>query len=448
MDRAADVSSPQRPSHTWAQRRRGDYGDIPLDPIEHGGIALYERIRDKLRNLLSENALDDFGIFEWDKLTGFDPLADADALSEHDRNTLHSLDIARRKLIKHVRAMFRDHVESALQPSPEPSSVLAHLIRAQRLHYIPEGEAKEMEALQRGLNSCQRALCPFFWENLNSDFKNLQHRTYLESSVSKLTYQYNLCVVGAEQAQLVSPYAPNPEGLFPSAISTRRFVLSTFLNDLSLRMKALSLGVLGSDLENESQGAPMLISDHIIRKLDENELKYLPIWAGGCDDGSGGVFQDVVPSTEMGPSEPGPSYHTGWTVATETDASTVTQAASVSDLGLHNLDITNAPRSLDAQDSHSAATRAGLGASTASEQFVISDGDFADAMFHAPADHQTIGQALVTYVNNGDDNSDLDDFNCDNSVSNDDEDVDMLLSDSDTISAGSAGGTASDFEMV
>ncbi|KAL8965111.1 MAG: hypothetical protein Q9183_004021 [Haloplaca sp. 2 TL-2023] len=45
--------------------------------------------------------------------------------------------------------------------------------------------------------------------------------------------------------------------------------------------------------------------------LDESEWKYLPLYAGGLDDGTGGVFDDDVPSAETGFSTAGPSIHTG-----------------------------------------------------------------------------------------------------------------------------------------
>ena len=52
--------------------------------------------------------------------------------------------------------------------------------------------------------------------------------------------------------------------------------------------------------------------------LDEEEWKYLPLWAGGNDDGTGGVFDETnVPNLEAGGfSAPGPSIHTGQTPAT------------------------------------------------------------------------------------------------------------------------------------
>ncbi|KAJ5102395.1 hypothetical protein NUU61_004617 [Penicillium alfredii] len=47
--------------------------------------------------------------------------------------------------------------------------------------------------------------------------------------------------------------------------------------------------------------------------LTENEYRFLPLWAGGNDDGTGGVFTDHnIPAMETdGFSAPGPSFHTG-----------------------------------------------------------------------------------------------------------------------------------------
>ena len=45
--------------------------------------------------------------------------------------------------------------------------------------------------------------------------------------------------------------------------------------------------------------------------LSDSEWKYLPLWAGGNDDGSGGVFNDDVPIAESGFSTAGPNVHTG-----------------------------------------------------------------------------------------------------------------------------------------
>lgn len=49
--------------------------------------------------------------------------------------------------------------------------------------------------------------------------------------------------------------------------------------------------------------------------LSDKEFALLPLWAGGMNDGSGGVFATEVPFAERGaPNQPGPSYHTGSTL--------------------------------------------------------------------------------------------------------------------------------------
>lgn len=45
--------------------------------------------------------------------------------------------------------------------------------------------------------------------------------------------------------------------------------------------------------------------------LRDSEWKYLPTWAGGDDDGSGGVFAGPIPIAEAGFSTAGPNLHTG-----------------------------------------------------------------------------------------------------------------------------------------
>lgn len=59
--------------------------------------------------------------------------------------------------------------------------------------------------------------------------------------------------------------------------------------------------------------------------LTDNEFKYLPLWAGGNDDGSGGVFgdQDIPDLDTGGFSRPGPAIHTGSTISSSRSASII-----------------------------------------------------------------------------------------------------------------------------
>lgn len=66
---------------------------------------------------------------------------------------------------------------------------------------------------------------------------------------------------------------------------------------------------------------PLRRSTHLALGILEEEFKFLPLWAGGRDDGTGAVFADMsVPDTDMGAIEPGPKYRTGQTIAASSTA--------------------------------------------------------------------------------------------------------------------------------
>lgn len=99
--------------------------------------------------------------------------------------------------------------------------------------------------------------------------------------------------------------------------------------------------------------------------LEEEEFKYLPLWAGGNDDGTGGVFaldQDVPMLETGGFSRPGPAVHTGSSdgadsASTADSFSTIhpSEAASTMQRASHQ-----ATASHDAETIASASTDSGL----------------------------------------------------------------------------------------
>ncbi|KAI1737259.1 hypothetical protein F4680DRAFT_428924 [Xylaria scruposa] len=62
----------------------------------------------------------------------------------------------------------------------------------------------------------------------------------------------------------------------------------------------------------------------LVLNLSDEEFKFLPLWAGGLDDGTGGVYQPDIPDAERGfPIAPGPGFCTGETI-TDDRSSTIT----------------------------------------------------------------------------------------------------------------------------
>ena len=74
---------------------------------------------------------------------------------------------------------------------------------------------------------------------------------------------------------------------------SRFFDLEIFLYEANERIHTVCARMLSSKstkIENPDFGI-----SNVLRCLTEKECKYLPLWAGGNDDGSGGVFDDEIP---------------------------------------------------------------------------------------------------------------------------------------------------------
>lgn len=89
------------------------------------------------------------------------------------------------------------------------------------------------------------------------------------------------------------------------------FSLSDFLDEVRRYLDRVSSNMLrrGADGEHDwSSTCDTLLC------LSDDEYKFLPLWAGGYDDGTGGVFENHVPFADKGPAGPGPGFHTGSTL--------------------------------------------------------------------------------------------------------------------------------------
>ena len=99
--------------------------------------------------------------------------------------------------------------------------------------------------------------------------------------------------------------------------------LDVFWDELGYKLRTHARRYSDPNLAPQVAGAvwELQMSSHLLVALDEREYSFLPLWAGGNDDGSGGVFQADIPDSEMGPVAPGPSFHTGHSQTGESVAS-------------------------------------------------------------------------------------------------------------------------------
>ncbi|KAJ5965187.1 uncharacterized protein N7479_005063 [Penicillium vulpinum] len=112
-----------------------------------------------------------------------------------------------------------------------------------------------------------------------------------------------------------SPYFPPVSSMPPKTdISTEIFHEKTFKDELHSFLRQYALEML-------QQPDPPTMRHELtdtLTCLTYNEFQYLPLWAGGNDDGTGGVFTDlIIPAMDIGGfSGPGPAVHTGSVAST------------------------------------------------------------------------------------------------------------------------------------
>ncbi|KAK4197254.1 hypothetical protein QBC40DRAFT_107058 [Triangularia verruculosa] len=418
VDYASTVRSPRLPKESWVGRPRDDYGDFPSDPVEYAARAFLERITATFRTLKSDTVFDSFPvrISEWERLMAMRDIV--------DRSGYPELQDVYSKLTRALVNTFHWAVDRIHLADRSDYGIhgcdgkLVELTEAQRRHYLPSKNHLPLPMAYSKLVRSQQVLTPFFWKAMRE-----KANSYVQEAAS---------VFGAEQVQqttrkfnrdITEVYDPQARAMLEQMSVTGRggrsaFDLAKFHNELEYAIRALTDRILK---HYDGVLFPFFLSDHLLLNLEDNELKYLPIWADGLDDGSGGVFQEVIPEAEMGPSEPGPGYHTGYTVAgTDTDmgASTVggyaATVVSKSDLGLGGLELDDATvaRSVSVQQTGEGRSEWG-GIISRNMRRVVAvpsemmsedrfteegDGEWDEAMYQRPEGHQAVGQALERYV--------------------------------------------------
>lgn len=85
-----------------------------------------------------------------------------------------------------------------------------------------------------------------------------------------------------------------------------------------------------SDLGCQTESLDLGIVNTLVC-LEDSEWKYLPLWAGGNDDGSNGVYNDDLPTAEHGFTTPGPEVHDGSTPANSVKAPSEFELVSAGD---------------------------------------------------------------------------------------------------------------------
>ena len=167
----------------------------------------------------------------------------------------------------------------------------------------------------------ERLLTRSFWQsfsssglfagptNMDIDLLQLEEISPAETALRQNGVFEVVDMAELETQAMLYRRSPNPRNPFNQSHSTFNLRLlfeqaTEYLNDVESRI----LRYTDADLRAEAH--TLSLSDFIV-SLEDSEFKYLPLWAGGCDDGSGGVYDDNVPFATEGFSHPGPNVHLG-----------------------------------------------------------------------------------------------------------------------------------------
>lgn len=128
-----------------------------------------------------------------------------------------------------------------------------------------------------------------------------QNHAYLQARLVEDSSQFSF-------ANNPKPFSANPDPSpnQPDIDEAHNFDLSTFLKELGHHIEDICLSML-----SKPDGSEFTILTNTLLCLTDNEWQYLPLWAGGNDDGSGGVTSADVPPAyyaNVGGLTPGVQY--------------------------------------------------------------------------------------------------------------------------------------------
>ncbi|KAI3320059.1 hypothetical protein HD806DRAFT_507624 [Xylariaceae sp. AK1471] len=254
---------------SWFGRPYGSVTEEQETCIQHAAQKMAQRAEDMWKQLNSPDVNQCLGLTEWPD--------SHPAVCEKIRQYI-------RKILSNTMndAMGSDYLNLELDA-----------IDQKRVQYVPAANFISTRDIYLNLSPAQQILTPYFWNSF----------AHLAKKRDEF-FMYVPC-----------PVIDMPPQILGSGLQKLPFNRGTFYHQLSLVVRNLRDIWVQPNLEvNISKTRPLVLG------LSDEEYKFLPLWAGGLDDGTGGVYQTEIPDAERGfPIGPGPSFRTGETVDEDDD---------------------------------------------------------------------------------------------------------------------------------
>lgn len=409
---AGSSNTPKAAAYTVFGRKRRDPGDDLYNLIQHAARAMVERVSRPVNLLVSDTIYDDLMVPEWlrlQKLIGMLESRPDDLDSRWAKISAVSLAGALKKL-------WKKHVVHNLLQKPLDADVLTK-IDDHRATYVDIQHFNRFEFIYNQFNNVQKALCPFMYECVGRKWN------YIGCGFTQSSTQPNFYRMAGDLWQILQKILmDNHEFVRDPAWQE---VLNLQRYDPNDRDERLTLEDMISGSHNafdpkvfEDTLHPFLrpfydecsrlgleiqmnMTPHLLLNLHQDELKFLPLWAGGNDDGTGGVFEPSLPPADYGPAGPGPAYHTGITIPSDASSTAGSVSSVLRDLRLGG-GSTIGPGSVDVQDGISTVFNPNKvvadDISIRSESFTDGGSDYGNARFAVLADGQSIADAVGAVV--------------------------------------------------
>ncbi|KAF7544504.1 hypothetical protein G7Z17_g9886 [Cylindrodendrum hubeiense] len=412
LKEADNKVSDKKPTQTTVfGRKLGDLPDELSNLVQHSARAFIERMSNVDANLRNPDMFDYWDIEEWNRLRAIEQL-----LSQEKSPTAAK---ALAKIQGLMQALVYEITETYDFSTSKALSTNVHAynsIDQDRATYVEPKDYERLAPIIKNLSPVQRLLCSLTYNELGS---NLESTLYFKTR-SRVPDQkrmlFSLLVDNAanavqevidENLMLAQSEAWAP--CFDSNCLDQYTVIFRpvrrpliDLNELELSIKDRLRPITLSWIRHEID-PPLNITRHLLLTLTNNEMKFLPLWAGGCDDGTGGVFETQIPPATMGPNGPGPSYHTGMTIPSLPSSG---EGSMIEDLAELRLWGSTTVGSVDVHDSISTVYRPDRviadDVSMASEAFTAGGAEYQAAKFEVPADHQSMGSAVDMLIEDAD----------------------------------------------
>lgn len=320
VERALEPANVEVNQTTILGRPRTSLSDDISTVVQHTTNNVRARVKETAKRLYSGNPQDWLQAPAWKTMLEVGELLEADFLNNQDD--------AFEPAIKNILQQFyeiietvSDYIKTAVSRSGKAIPGLGRRIEIDndRLAYAKAG-FPSIESIIGTLHNEELLLFPFFWTKLKEETDDWN--SFFEWTTFSVNGLPTPCLgktmegfCSRVNGGIMKGMFPSLQSRFPQGLSLDIWALHDQIRTETYRLSQAWVPYHG-DLE-----MPLLRSTHLALGFTEDEFKFLPLWAGGLDDGTGAVFDDMtVPDTDMGPTQPGPTYVTGKSIAPSSTA--------------------------------------------------------------------------------------------------------------------------------